>query len=47
MSIMLSLFSVINKKVEKIECNCKCNQASIVGFGDNDYTIREVMRFTR
>ena len=24
---------------------CKCNQALIVGFGDNDHAIRELMRF--
>ena len=25
----------------------KCNQTLIVGFGDNDYTIRELMRFIK
>ena len=27
------------------QCNWKCNQALIVGFGDNDHTIRELMSF--
>ena len=26
-------------------CVCKCNQALIVGFGDNDHAIGELMRF--
>jgi hypothetical protein len=25
--------------------DCKCNQALIVGFGDNDHTVRGLMRF--
>jgi hypothetical protein len=27
--------------------DCKCNQAIIVGLGDDDHTIRELMRFIK
>jgi hypothetical protein len=29
-----------------VEYVCKCNQALILGFGDNDHAIRGLMRFT-
>jgi hypothetical protein len=35
---------VINHQKER---DCKCNQALIVGFGDNDHTIRGLMRFIK
>lgn len=27
--------------------NCKCNEALIVGLGDNDHAIRGIMRFIK
>ena len=46
--VLSQIFSGLNKFIEKynnIYDTWKCNQALIVGFGDNDHTIKELMRF--
>ena len=37
----MGLYAASDKNI----VNWKCNQVLIVGFDDNDYTIRELMRF--